>query len=212
MLRVGLTGGIGSGKSAVARQLAARGAVVIDADVLAREVVAPGTPGLAAVVEAFGPRVVQADGSLDRGWLADVVFADPDARARLEAIVHPAVRERAAAVAAEAPTGAIVIHDVPLLVESGLASSYDVVVVVETPPAIRLDRLVGSRGMTPERAQARIDSQASDERRREVADIVVDNSGGLADLAVAVDGLWVELVAREATVDQGPAGAEDGAL
>ena len=147
MLRIGLTGGIGSGTSTVSRLLADHGAVIIDADVIAREVVEPGTPGLAAVVAAFGREVLTADGSLDRPALAKVVFGDPEARARLDGIVHPLVRARAAEVAAGAPPGAVVVHDVPLLVESGQAAAYDLVVVVEAAREIRIARLV-QRGLT----------------------------------------------------------------
>jgi dephospho-CoA kinase len=194
VLRIGLTGGIGSGKSTVSALLAARGAVVVDADLIAREVVEPGTPGLARVVEAFGDRVLAADGSLDRAALAAVVFADPDARQRLDGIVHPLVRARAAGLAAAAPPDAVVVHDVPLLVETGQASSYDVVLVVEAAPAVRVSRLV-QRGLTTEDARARMAVQASDEQRRAAADVVLDNSGTPEQLAAQVDRFWAERVA-----------------
>jgi dephospho-CoA kinase len=176
VLRIGLTGGIGSGKSTVSALLAARGAVVIDADRIAREVVEPGTAGLAAVVEAFGAGVLTGDGSLDRSALAAVVFADPEARKRLDGIVHPLVRARSAELAASAPDDAVVVHDVPLLVETGQAGAYDLVLVVQADPEIRVDRLV-RRGLTEEDARARIAVQATDEQRRAAADVVLVNDG-----------------------------------
>jgi dephospho-CoA kinase len=194
VLRIGLTGGIGSGKSTVSRLLEQRGAVIVDADAIAREVVAPGTPGLAAVVEAFGDGVVAPDGSLDRQALAAVVFADPDARKRLDAIVHPLVRARATEVAAAAPADAVVVNDVPLLVETGQAGSYDLVLVVEADPATRVARLV-QRGLTAEDARARMAAQATDEQRRAVADVVLDNSGTPEELEAQVDRFWADRVA-----------------
>jgi dephospho-CoA kinase len=194
VLRIGLTGGIGSGKSTVSRLLEQRGAVIVDADAIAREVVAPGTPGLAAVVEAFGDGVVAPDGSLDRPALAAVVFADPDARKRLDAIVHPLVRARATEVAAAAPADAVVVNDVPLLVETGQAGSYDLVLVVEADPATRVARLV-QRGLTAEDARARMAAQATDEQRRAVADVVLDNSGTPEELEAQVDRFWADRVA-----------------
>jgi dephospho-CoA kinase len=193
VLRIGLTGGIGSGKSTVSRLLAEHGAVIVDADAIAREVVEPGTPGLAAVVEAFGSGVLAADGALDRPALAAVVFADPEARRRLDAIVHPLVRARATEVAAAAAPDAVVVHDVPLLVETGQAGLYDLVVVVEADPATREARLV-QRGLTAEDARARMAAQASDEQRRAVSDVVLDNSGTPEQLAEQVDRVWVERV------------------
>jgi dephospho-CoA kinase len=193
VLRIGLTGGIGSGKSTVSALLAARGAVIIDADRIAREVVEPGTPGLARIVEAFGDGVLAADGSLDRAALAAVVFADPDARRRLDGIVHPLVRARATELAAAAPPDSVLVNDVPLLVETGQASSYDLVLVVEADPATRVSRLV-QRGLTAEDARARMEAQASDEERRAVADVVLDNSGTPEDLAEQVDRFWTERV------------------
>ncbi|NEK96233.1 dephospho-CoA kinase, partial [Modestobacter muralis] len=171
MLRIGLTGGIGSGKSTVAALLAERGAQVVDADRIAREVVEPGTPGLAAVAAEFGEGVLAADGALDRGALASIVFGDTAARARLDGIVHPLVRARAAELVAAAPADAVVVQDVPLLVETGQAGSYDLVLVVEADPDTRVQRLVG-RGLSAEDARARMASQASDEERRAVADVV----------------------------------------
>ena len=197
MLRIGLTGGIGSGKSTVSALLAERGAVVIDADRIAREVVQPGTPGLAAVVEAFGEQVLTAEGSLDRPALAAVVFADPEERTRLDAIVHPLVRRRAAELTAAAPDDAVVVHDVPLLVETGQAGSYDLVLVVEADEETRVQRLVG-RGLGEADARARIAAQADDEQRRAVADVVVDNSGTQEELAAQVDRFWVEWIAPAA--------------
>jgi dephospho-CoA kinase len=197
MLRVGLTGGIGSGKSTVSRLLAERGAVVIDSDLLAREVVEPGTPGLAAVVDAFGPEMLTADGRLDRDLLGSVVFADADARTRLNAIVHPLVRAASAERLVGVPDDAVVVHDIPLLVEAGLADDFDVVVVVAASPAVRLDRLVRLRGMDPAAAQARIDAQATPEERLAVADVVLTNDGTQAELASQVEALW-ERLARPA--------------
>jgi dephospho-CoA kinase len=194
VLRIGLTGGIGSGKSTVSELLAARGGRIVDADRIAREVVEPGTPGLAAVVAEFGPGVVTADGALDRPALAAIVFADPAARARLDAIVHPLVRARAAELIAEMPSDAVVVQDVPLLVETGQAASYDLVVVVEADLATRVRRLA-QRGVAEDDARARIAAQATDEQRRAVADVVLDNSGTLEDLAAQVDRLWSERVA-----------------
>jgi dephospho-CoA kinase len=187
---VGLTGGIGAGKSAVSRLLAAHGAVVIDADAIAREVVAVGTPGLAAVVEAFGRGVLLPDASLDREALGKVVFADPEALARLNAIVHPLVAAEMAARIAAQPDDVIVVHDVPLLVENGLGAAYDLVVVVEAPLEVRLDRLVRLRGMAEEDARARIAAQATDEQRRGAAGVLIRNDGSFEDLRRAVGEAW----------------------
>jgi dephospho-CoA kinase len=189
--RVGLTGGVGSGKSTVAARLAEHGAVVIDADVLAREVVEPGTPGFDAVVERFGAAVV-ADGRLDRAALARLVFDDERARADLNAIVHPLVGERAAELMAAAPPGAIVVYDVPLLVETDLAADFDLVVVVEAPAEARLARLQ-RRGLAADDASARMAAQASDAQRRAAADVVIENDGSRAELTERVDELWTLL-------------------
>ena len=189
-----MTGGIGSGKSTVAALLAERGARVVDADRLAREVVEPGTPGLAAVVAEFGAGVLTPDGALDRPALAGLVFGDPAARARLDAVVHPLVRARAAELVAQAPADAVVVQDVPLLVETGQAGSYDLVLVVETDPEVRVARLL-DRGLTEADARARIASQATDEERRAVADVVLRNDGDRAALAAQVDRFWTERVA-----------------
>jgi dephospho-CoA kinase len=166
----------------------------VDADAIAREVVGPGTPGLAAVVEAFGAAVLGPDGSLDRPALAALVFADPAERWRLDAIVHPLVRARATELAAAAPADAVLVNDVPLLAETGQASSYDLVVVVEADPDIRVARLVG-RGLSAEDARARMAAQATDEERRAIADVVLDNSGTPEQLAAQVERLWTDHVA-----------------
>lgn len=206
MLRVGLTGGIGAGKSEVSRLLAAHGAVVIDADALAREVVAPGSEGLAAVVEQFGADVLGPDGSLDRAAMAARVFTDPTARARLEAIVHPRVRALAAAreaAAVAADPSAVVVHDVPLLVETGQRDGYDLLLVVDVPTQVQVDRLVRARGMREAEARARIAAQASREQRLAAADVVLDNSGNLDDLARRVGDVW-EAVLRSPRPNPGP--------
>jgi dephospho-CoA kinase len=197
VLRVGLTGGIGSGKSEVSRRLAAQGAVVIDADLIAREVVEPGTEGLAEVVAAFGPEVLTPDGRLDRARLGDIVFADPALRGRLNAIVHPRVAARMAELERDA-SGAVVVHDVPLIAENSRAGVYDVVVVVDAPPKVQAERLVRYRGMTREQARARMAAQASREQRLAIADIVIDNSGSLAELDRQAGDLWAELRRRAA--------------
>lgn len=193
MLRVGLSGGIGSGKSTVAAALARRGAIVIDADAIAREVVEPGTPGLEAVVQRFGAGVLDGGGRLDRPRLAALVFDDPVARADLNAIVHPLVAAETARRIAAAPADSVVVIDVPLLVEAA-RSGYDVVVIVEAPEAVRLERLTG-RGMNPDDARARMGAQASDADRRKVADVVVDNSGTPEALEAQIDALWAQLTA-----------------
>ncbi|MFE5208292.1 dephospho-CoA kinase [Streptomyces sp. NPDC056600] len=196
MLNVGLTGGIGAGKSEVSRLLVAHGAVLIDADRIAREVVEPGTPGLAAVVEAFGPEVLAADGSLDRPRLGAIVFADPEKRGVLNSIVHPLVGERSRELEAAAPADAVVVHDVPLLTENGLAPLYDLVVVVDAAPATQLERLTGLRGMSEEDARARMAAQATREQRLEIADIVIDNDVPLPELERRVAEVWQELRRR----------------
>jgi dephospho-CoA kinase len=196
LLRVGLTGGIGSGKSEVSRRLAAQGAVVIDADAMAREVVAPGTEGLAEVIEVFGPEVLLPDGSLDRPRLGDIVFADPQLRARLNGIVHPLVGARMQTLEEAAGAGAIVVHDVPLIAENNLAGTYDLVVVVDVPPRTQLDRLVRHRGLSRDQAKARIAAQASRADRLAIAGIVIDNSGSLTELDRLAGELWTELRRR----------------
>jgi dephospho-CoA kinase len=196
VLRVGLTGGIGAGKSEVSRRLAAQGAILIDADAIAREVVAPGTPGLAAVTEAFGTGVLQADGSLDRERLGEIVFADLASLEALNKIVHPRVGQRMAELERAAGPDAIVVHDVPLLAENDLAAGYDLVVVVDAPEDLQVDRLTRQRGMSAEQAQARMAAQASRDKRLAVADLVIDNSGSLAELDRQVGDLWTEMRRR----------------
>jgi dephospho-CoA kinase len=196
MLRVGLTGGIASGKTTVSDALEERGAVVIDADVLAREVVEPGTPGLAAVVERFGPGLLADDGQLDRAALGRLVFADPVARRDLEAIVHPAVRARAAALEAAAAADAVVVHVIPLLVETGQSDDFDVLVVVDVEPEQQLERLRERSGLDDEAAMARIAAQATRSARLAVADVVLANHTDTDDLVGQVDRLWLDLRAR----------------
>ena len=197
MLLVGLTGGIGSGKSTVARLLDRRGAVVIDADQLAREAVARGTPGFEQVVTVFGTRVVGADGELDRAALAAEVFADEVLRMNLEAITHPEVARRFAELVEEyRNTDRIVVYVTPLLVELGLGPAFDLVVVVTASPHLRISRAASDRGISPDDVRARMKVQATDAQRAEVADVLIDNDGTLADLEPQVDRLWRELVAR----------------
>ncbi|MGW1556104.1 dephospho-CoA kinase [Streptomyces sp. NPDC002144] len=196
MVKVGLTGGIGAGKSEVSRLLVECGAVLIDADRIAREVVEPGTPGLAAVVEAFGEDVLTADGSLDRPGLGSIVFADPDRLAVLNSIVHPLVGARSRELEQAAAEDAVVVHDVPLLAENGLAPLYDLVIVVDASPETQLDRLVRLRGMTEQDARARMAAQASREKRLEIADIVIDNDVPLEELRRRVKDVWTDLVRR----------------
>lgn len=189
MLTVGLSGGIGSGKSTVARRLAELGAVIIDADVLSREVLAAGTDGLAELVAHFGEDVVNAQGELDRPAMARKVFGDADARSELNAIVHPRVRRRTTELVKQAPADAIVVHDVPLLVENGYAPDYHLVLIVHAPVEERVARLA-ERGLSEDDARSRIDAQATDPQRREVADVWLDNGGPVADLLRSVDQLW----------------------
>ncbi|HEY3337168.1 MAG TPA: dephospho-CoA kinase [Propionicimonas sp.] len=189
---VGLTGGIGSGKSLVAELLAAHGATIVDADVLAREVVAQGTPGLAAVADRFGADVLLPDGSLDRQALGRIVFGDAAARRDLEAIIHPAVRARAAALTAAAPDGAVVVQVIPLLVETGQQGNFDQVVVVDVEPEVQLSRIMLRDGLSEPDARARLRAQASRQARLDVADVVLKNNGTPDDLAAAVDRLWAE--------------------
>ena len=201
MQRIGLTGGIAAGKSVAARRLAELGAVVIDSDVLAREAVAPGSVGLESVAEEFGSSVLAADGSLDRAALASIVFADPAARTRLDAIVHPIVRRLSAereAVAATTDHGAVVVHDIPLLVETGQADEFHVLVVVDAPALLRVERLVRLRGMDRAAAEARVGAQVSDAERLEVADVVLDGTGSDDDLRAQVDALWERLAVERA--------------
>lgn len=193
MLRVGLTGGIGSGKSVVTDLLDELGAVVIDADVLAREVVAPGTDGLAEIVAAFGPEVLDGEGALDRPAMARAVFGDDAARKRLEDVVHPRVRRRAAEIESKADEHAIVVHAIPLLVETGQAQRFDQVVVVDVPEEQQRLRLAEQRGMSDEEAGSRISAQATRQQRLAVADIVIDNSGTVDDLRRRVAEVYEQL-------------------
>lgn len=195
MSRYGLTGGIAAGKSEVAQRLGEHGAVVIDHDVLARRAVEPGSEGLARIVQEFGSGVVSADGSLDRSALGALVFADNDARARLNAIVHPAVHalaDVAERVALE--DNRIVIHDIPLLVETGQEKNFDGVIVVEAPREVRIGRMVSNRGMSREEAIARISAQASDEQRRDAADFLLVNDGSRAELMRSIDEVWERIL------------------
>ncbi|MFJ7418183.1 dephospho-CoA kinase [Streptomyces uncialis] len=202
MLTVGLTGGIGAGKSEVSRLLVEHGAVLVDADRIAREVVEPGTPGLAAIVDAFGEQVLAEDGSLDRPALGAIVFADADRLAVLNGIVHPLVGARSAELKAAAPGDAVVVHDVPLLTENGLQDRYDLVIVVDTSPATQLDRLVRLRGMTEADARARMAAQATRAQRLAIADIVIDNDVPRSELSARVTEVWAELL-RRATMKSG---------
>ena len=200
MLRIGLTGGIGSGKSTVAGRLAEHGAVVIDADKIAREVVEPGTDGLAEVRAAFGDEVIS-DGALDRAKLAAKVFNDESARATLNGIVHPRIRTRTTELMAAAPGDAIVVHDVPLLVEAHMGPAYHLVLVVDAPEDVRVHRVVHHRGMAEEDARARIRTQAGEADRRAAADVWLDNSGAQDEVLAVVDALWADrLVRYEANV------------
>lgn len=196
--RVGLTGGIASGKSTVSQRLAALGAVVIDYDQLARDVVEPGSDGLSSIGERFGPSVIAADGTLDRPGLGAIVFADPSALKDLEAITHPAIRELAARREQSAAPDDIVVHDNPLLVEMGAADSVDVVIVVDVPEDVQVARMVSDRGMTEADARARIGAQASREARLAAADIVIDNTGTLTQLSARIDQVWKDLTEPDA--------------
>jgi dephospho-CoA kinase len=192
--RVGLTGGVASGKSTVAAVLTELGAVVIDSDQLAREVVEPGTPGLAAVVEEFGDGVLTEDGRLDRAALGAVVFGDEASRRRLEAILHPLIRERAAEIEAASAPDALVVHDIPLLVETGQADRFDAVIVVDVPVEVQVERMVRERGWTRDDAEGRVAAQADREDRRAVATYVIDNTGTRDDLRERVTEVVGELV------------------
>jgi dephospho-CoA kinase len=194
-VHIGLTGGIGAGKSTVARLLAGHGATVLDADEAAHAAVAAGTDGLAAVVAEFGSGVLAPDGSLDRAALAAVVFADADRRAALNAIVHPRVREWMAVRAGAVPPGSVVVQDIPLLVESGLTGLFELVVVVDAADEVRVARLVRDRGMPASEAAARIAAQAARDRRLAAADVVITNDGTVEELAARVDELWKRITA-----------------
>ena len=205
---VGLTGGIGSGKSTVAGILAKRGAVVIDADAIARMVVEPGKPALDALAEAFGPEILRPDGSLDRAALAERAFVADETRKQLEAITHPAIAEEFFAQIAAAPADGIVVHDVPLLVESTRGYEYGAVIVVEAPREVRLARLE-ARGVPRDDAERRMALQASDEERRAVATWVIDNSGDVAHLARRIDAIWPELERRAHEEPEAPEAPEE---
>jgi dephospho-CoA kinase len=192
-MRVGLTGGVASGKSTVSRMLADLGAVVIDADLLAREVVGRGTDGLDEVVAAFGPEVLTPAGDLDRPRLGAQVFADGTRRRLLEAIIHPRVRARAAEIEAAAPEGSVVVHDIPLLAETGQATAFDAVLVVDVPPELQVERMVRERGWSPEEADARIAAQATREERRAIATYVLDNTGTMEELRRRVSEVFAKL-------------------
>ncbi len=192
-MRVGLTGGIASGKSTVSAILQELGAVVIDGDKLAREVVERGTPGLTKVVEAFGPEILTPEGDLDRPRLGQIVFNDEAQRKRLESIVHPLVFERYAALEAAAPADGLVVHDIPLLAESGRADTFDAVVVVETPAEVQVERMLRDRGWTREDAESRIAAQATPDQRRAIATHLIVNTGTLAELRARVEQVYAEL-------------------
>ncbi|MGH3247224.1 MAG: dephospho-CoA kinase [Trebonia sp.] len=214
MLRVGLTGGIGSGKSAVSGRLAALGAVVIDGDKAARAVVEPGTEGLAGIAETFGPGVLRADGSLDRAKLAGIVFTDEATRGKLNAITHPLIHAyiRAAEEAAVAAGGprVIIVHDIPLLAEGQRAADFDVVIVVDVPAELQVSRLAG-RGLPEDQARARMAAQATREQRLSIADIVIDNSGTLEELDRRVTAVWAELLSGNGTAPPAHEKWADGA-
>lgn len=201
-MRVGLTGGIASGKSTVSSILRELGAVVIDADQLAREVVAAGTPGLAAVVEEFGPGVLTEDGELDRPAVGRIVFADEAARKRLEGIVHPLVFEEITRLEREAPDGAVVVHDIPLLAESGRADSFDAVIVVDAPAELQVSRMVEDRGWTREEAESRMAAQAAPEDRRALASYVIENEGTREELRSRVEEVYAELTRTDPAADK----------
>ncbi|MEO6956879.1 MAG: dephospho-CoA kinase [Antricoccus sp.] len=195
MLNIGLTGGIGAGKSAVSSLIGDLGARIVDADQIAREVVAPGTPALAQIVQVFGAHILDPAGALDRPGLARLIFGDDQARQQLNAIVHPKVRERSAQIVVDAAQDAIVVHDIPLLAEGTMAATFHLVLVVHAPLAVRLERLAQSRGMTEAEAMARIESQASDAQRAAIADVLIDNGGSRPDLEHSVQQIWTDRLA-----------------
>lgn len=200
--RVGLTGGIASGKSTVSAILAELGAVIIDADALAREVVEKGTPGLEAVVAEFGPELLTAEGDLDRPAMGTLVFGDPDARKRLEAIVHPLVFERIVDLETHAPDGALVVHDIPLLAESGRADTFDAVVVVDVPAELQVERMLRDRGWTQDDAEARMGAQATREDRNAIATHRIENTGTIEDLRRRVTEVFEALTGSGDTADR----------
>lgn len=197
MIRIGLTGGIGSGKSTVATMLAELGAVIIDADQISRELVEPGGEALAALVAEFGPRILQENGSLSRGELAALAFSEPEATARLNAIMHPLIREESARRLREAPQAPAVVYDMPLLVETGQQDLVDLVVVADVPEEVQLDRAIRLRGLDPVDVRRRMEVQASREVRLAAADVVIDNSGDLAQTQAQVSRLWDEIVSPD---------------
>ncbi|NLS08553.1 dephospho-CoA kinase [Nesterenkonia sp. MY13] len=201
ILNVGLTGGIASGKSAVAQRLAEHGALIIDADLLAREVVAPGTDGLAEIRTAFGDEILDVEGGLDRPALGRIVFNDDEARSRLNSIIHPRVRQESTRLRESAAEGSVVVEDIPLLVETGQQERFDAVVVVQAPHEERIRRMVEDRGMSPDEAESRIRAQATDEQRAAAADVVLDNSGTLEELREQVDQLWEKLSNKGSMVE-----------
>lgn len=203
-MRIGLTGGVASGKSTVSAIFRELGALVIDADVLAREVVAPGTPGLEQVVRVLGPHVLTGSGELDRPKVAGIVFTDEEARRRLESVVHPLVRERAAQSEAEAAPGTVVVHDIPLLAETNQAGRFDAVVVVDVPEEMQVDRMVSLRGITLEDAEARVRAQASREQRHAIASYLIENTGSLEELRERVDEVYRQLMDLFSSGAQGP--------
>ncbi|MEI6693141.1 MAG: dephospho-CoA kinase [Actinomycetes bacterium] len=202
MLVVGLTGGVGAGKSTVSQMLADHGAVIVDADAIARAVVEPGTPGFQEVLDAFGDEVLYYDGMLDRKALAALVFRDPVARGKLESIIHPLVRQQSDLMTALADDDAIVVHDVPLLAETGRTEAYDVIVVVDAPEDVRIARLLHSKGWDVAAAKDRIAAQSSSAQRLAIADEVVENTGDIAELQIQVDALWERLKQRATALEQ----------
>lgn len=189
-IRVALTGGIGSGKSQVAGMLARRGAVIVDADKVARQIVEPGQPALGEIAQAFGEGVLHPDGTLDRAGLAEIVFNDPDKLDALNHITHPRIAERTRNMMDAAPLGSVVVYDMPLLVENGLTSGWDLIVVVDAPEDVRIARLAEHRGLDPDDVRARMAAQATRDQRNAAADVVLDNGADLASLKVQVEGLW----------------------
>lgn len=210
-ITVAVTGGIGAGKSTISALLADRGALVIDSDRLAREAVAAGTPGLAAVAERFGAGVIAADGTLDRAALASIVFTDPAARRALEGITHPLVRARAAELQAAAPRGSVVVNDIPLLTTAAAAGSFHLVIGVGVPPDVRVERLIG-RGLTAADAQARIAAQIDDETRQALCDVWIDNGGTAAQTRRSAEPLWSRLAGFAANQEAGNAAVRGGPL
>lgn len=198
VMLIGLTGGIGAGKSTVAQLFEERGVPIVDADAIARDVVKPGEPALAELVEYFGESILGAGGELNRGKLAEVAFADAESNEALNAIMHPAISaETAKRIDALRGDHSVIVHDVPLLVEAGLAGNYDLTVLVDTPAEVRLQRLTELRGMDPEDAKKRIAAQATDEQRRAVCDVALDNSGDIEHLRAQFEQMWERFISRE---------------